>query len=352
MDDKNKTPEQILDEIMNRASPPPAYYSPKPEPEAPEPPGDAPPPPAPPETAAQPDAPAKPRPWLWRALGAALLALAVCAALLVNTSRRLDAQKSALEENTRLAESLQKENETLQQENKELESELSKAEAELQQLSHMALQNSLDQKQIYQNQYFWFIEQFMNDGNYPMAAVTMMINQEYFFNLPDGVSFSDGESWLPYPTLNSAQQQRLDEFVAQLADRGYLERVFMNSYDSAPRRVTYAQPWKREHIEEINVLSLLWAMLDNYYVSNYPYAPAQWIVEYQTFTSDEMSWDSLSHRISETAGDYALQLYRQMLVMLTSEGYLVQTEDGYETGNGLDYYHILPFDFPIISSAP
>ena len=59
-----------------------------------------------------------------------------------------------------------------------------------------------------------------------------------------------------------------------------------------------------------------------------------------------VSWDDLSGRIRETAGDYALQLYRQMLVMLTSE-YLVHTEDGYEIGNSNDTSHILPFDFPI-----
>ena len=106
MDDKNKTPEQILDEIMNRASPPPVYYPPKPEPDAPDPPGNAPPPSAPPGTAAQTDAPAKPRLWLWGALGAALLALAVCASLLVNASRKLNARESALEENTQLADSL------------------------------------------------------------------------------------------------------------------------------------------------------------------------------------------------------------------------------------------------------
>lgn len=339
MDDKNKTPEQILDEIMNRASPPPVYYPPKPEPDAPDPPGDAPPPSAQLETASQPDVPAKPHPWLWGALGAALLALAVCASLLVNASRKLNARESALEENTQLADSLQKENE-------KLESELSKAEAELQELNGKSFQNSLMDKQIRQNQFFWFIQQFMEDGDYPMAAVTMMINQQYFFDLPDGASFSDGEIWLPYPRLNSAQQQRFDEFVDELVDRGYLEHIYKHLYNSVPTGVAYAQSWKREHIEEINVLSLLWAMLDEYYVSDNPFAPAEWIVRYQTFASDEVSWDDLSGRIRETAGDYALQLYRQMLVMLTSE-YLVQTEDGYEIGNSNDTSHILPFDFPI-----
>ena len=339
MDDKNKTPEQILDEIMNRASPPPVYYPPKPEPDAPDPPGNAPPPSAPPGTAAQTDAPAKPRLWLWGALGAALLALAVCASLLVNASRKLNARESALEENTQLADSLQKENE-------KLESELSKAEAELQELNGKSFQNSLMDKQIRQNQFFWFIQQFMEDGDYPMAAVTMMINQQYFFDLPDGASFSDGEIWLPYPRLNSAQQQRFDEFVDELVDRGYLEHIYKHLYNSVPTGVAYAQSWKREHIEEINVLSLLWAMLDEYYVSDNPFAPAEWIVRYQTFASDEVSWDDLSGRIRETAGDYALQLYRQMLVMLTSE-YLVHTEDGYEIGNSNDTSHILPFDFPI-----
>lgn len=340
MDDKNKTPEQILDEIMNRASPPPVYYPPKPEPDAPDPPGDAPPPSAPPGTAAQTDAPAKPRLWLWGALGAALLALAVCASLLVNASRKLNARESALEENTQLADSLQKENE-------ELESELSKAEAELQELNGKSFQNSLMDKQIRQNQFFWFIQQFMEDGDYPMAAVTMMINQQYFFDLPNGASFSDGEIWLPYPRLNSAQQQRFDEFVDELVDRGYLEHIYKHLYNSVPTGVAYAQSWKREHIEEINVLSLLWAMLDEYYVSDNPFAPAEWIVRYQTFASDEVSWDDLSGRIRETAGDYALQLYRQMVQELTADDYLVQTEDGYEIGNSNDTSHILPFDFPI-----
>lgn len=339
MDDKNKTPEQILDEIMNRASPPPVYYPPKPRADAPDPSEDTPPPSAPPGTAAQTDAPAKPHPWLWGALGAALLALAVCASLLVNASRKLNARESALEENTQLADSLQKENE-------ELESELSKAEAELQELNGKSFQNSLMDKQIRQNQFFWFIQQFMEDGDYPMAAVTMMINQQYFFDLPDGASFSDGEIWLPYPRLNSAQQQRFDEFVDELVDRGYLKHIYKHLYNSVPTGVAYAQSWKQEHIEEVNVLSLLWAMLDEYYVSDNPFAPAEWIVRYQTFTSDEVSWDDLSGRIRETAGDYALQLYRQMLVMLTSE-YLVHTEDGYEIGNSNDTSHILPFDFPI-----
>lgn len=339
MDDKNKTPEQILDEIMNRASPPPVYYPPKPRADAPDPSEDAPPPSGQPEPAAQADAPAKPRPWLWGALGAALLALAVCASLLVNTSRKLNAQESALEESTQLADSLQKENE-------KLESELSKAEAELQELNGKSFQNSLMDKQIRQNQFFWFIQQFMEDGDYPMAAVTMMINQQYFFDLPDGASFSDGEIWLPYPRLNSAQQQRFDEFVDELVDRGYLEHIYKHLYNSSPNGVNYAQQWEQEHIEDINVLSLLWAMLDEYYVSDNPFAPAEWIVRYQTFASDEVSWDDLSGRIRETAGDYALQLYRQMLVMLTSE-YLVHTEDGYEIGNSNDTSHILPFDFPI-----
>lgn len=340
MDDKNKTPEQILDEIMNRASPPPVYYPPKPEPDAPDPPGNAPPPSAPPGTAAQTDAPAKPRLWLWGALGAALLALAVCASLLVNASRKLNARESALEENTQLADSLQKENE-------ELESELSKAEAELQELNGKSFQNSLMDKQIRQNQFFWFIQQFMEDGDYPMAAVTMMINQQYFFDLPDGASFSDGEIWLPYPRLNSAQQQRFDEFVDELVDRGYLKHIYKHLYNSVPTGVAYAQSWKQEHIEEVNVLSLLWAMLDEYYVSDNPFAPAEWIVRYQTFASDEVSWDDLSGRIRETAGDYALQLYRQMVQELTADDYLVQTEDGYEIGNSNDTSHILPFDFPI-----
>ena len=222
---------------------------------------------------------------------------------------------------------------------------MSKAEAELQELNGKSFQNSLMDKQIRQNQFFWFIQQFMEDGDYPMAAVTM-INQQYFFDLPDGASFSDGEIWLPYPRLNSAQQQRFDEFVDELVDRGYLEHIYKHLYNSSPKGVNYAQQWEQEHIEDINVLSLLWAMLDEYYVSDNPFAPAEWIVRYQTFASDEVSWDDLSGRIRETAGDYALQLYRQMLVMLTSE-YLVQTEDGYEIGNSNDTSHILPFDFPI-----
>lgn len=346
MDDKNKTPEQILDEIMNRASPPPVYYPPKPEPDAPDPPGNAPPPSAPPGTAAQTDAPAKPHPWLWGALGAALLALAVCASLLVNASRKLNAQESALEENTQLADSLQEKIETLRQEKKKLEEELSVSE-EIQNAT--AVQHGLLNVQIYQNLYLWFIEQFMDDGDYPMAAAALVITQHSFFDLPDGY-ISNGVSYT-YPRLNSAQQQHLDEFVDELVDRGYLKHFYKHLYDSSPNGVNYARQWEQEHIEDINVLSLLWAMLNQYYVSDYPYSPAQWIAEYHSFTSDEVSWDSLSDRVSETAGDYALQLYRRMVQELTADGYLAQTEDGYETVNSdiLDYS--LPFDFPI-SIAP
>lgn len=347
MDDKNKTPEQILDEIMNRASPPPVYYPPKPRADAPDPSEDTPPPSAPPGTAAQTDAPAKPRPWLWGALGAALLALAVCASLLVNASRKLNARESALEENTQLADSLQEEIETLRQEKEQAEEELSQTEEQLEQLiDSYQYHNQFIITKTHQIQYLWFIEQFMEDGDYPMSAIVMVMEQDYLIGVPDSWTIPDNSNGA-YPELNSAQQQRFDEFVDELVDRGYLEHIYKHLYNSVPTGVAYAQSWKREHIEEINVLSLLWAMLDEYYVSDNPFAPAEWIVRYQTFASDEVSWDDLSGRIRETAGDYALQLYRQMVQELTADDYLVQTEDGYEIGNSNDTSHILPFDFPI-----
>lgn len=353
--DENKTPEQILDEIMNRTSAPapsalpefsqpesgPPRFDPS-EPDSPEEAG-LPPPQAEKKSSAGPVV-------RFAVLAAGLVGLAVLMLLL---NARLNTLEASLED-LQLMDSLREENEMLTRDNKVLQQDKEKADKELDQTKWLlrdterSLQDlrndayyqiACADAKMKQSQYLWLMEQFMNAEEYSMAAMVMVLENTCLNGTPDPW-FDNWTSGKSYPTLSFIQENQYRSIQGTLLEQGYIQMTYTHAYDSTPSGAEFTEEYDLNKNEEINTLAILWCILDAYYVNDLPGAASQWLSEFEDISSFP-SEDGLNQRVSKAAGTYTMQIYKRMIRELEEQKYLVETENGYErdpASSDISYY--------------
>ena len=322
--DEQKPQGDILDEIFSRETPPasPLSYPPAGPPPKIDPPDDIPLPPLPRKKKTPPLA-QRLLPWV---LGGAVLALVLCGVQLVLMNTRLDDLQAGLEE-IQTVDELRKEVAELEQQLKRAEEAAQKVDQQLwddyQQISSLSRQkHSLD--------YLWHIGQFMERGDYPMAAVAAAYSTPI--------------------TGNPMQEEQYTAYLAELEKRGYLERP-------SPYTVKLSATWDPGKNPYMAALGILWCALDQYYVQGNPGNAAGILYVYQlALLGTDDPAIPYPQRLRNSASEYALALYDRLRADLAAQGYLVEEESGIlkcgpalyavTDANGEGLRTDLPFDLP------
>lgn len=331
--DENKSPQDFLNEIFEKSQ---AAAPPMPQPrfepsgdDSPrfEPPEDDPPPTPPPDGPAEKhgaDGGAKFLPWLCVVLGAALLVLGVCLLQLVRMNHRLDGLQQAVEA-VQSMDDLRKENERLQEQLDQREQEYHQLWQALQDFSAQSNSTLVQKRRL---DYLWYMGQFMDHGDYPMAALAAVLSGRGYF--PDSFIV---DSQAVY--LNPEQTAQYQAYTQELIDRGYLEEeidhahVPLNS-QLPPTQVVFAAQWDPEKNLDMAALGILWCALDACYVADAPERAAQYLIRYQWYElyspgEWESGGDCYPQRILDTASDYTIQQYEQLIQYLIASGWLTET---------------------------
>lgn len=351
--EEGKSPEEILDEIMNRTPAPAPGPKPAPSPPRfePPPPEDAPPPDAPGKKD-NPDFAAKLLPWLCMVLGAALLVMGVCVLQVVKMNHRLDELRQSVE-SMQAVDQLREEIGRLQEKNKgfeatiqtlQTEKEEAERDSEEQQylVEHYSQRLNVATIQKWQRDYLFYIGWFMDNGDYPMAALVVSLSAYRYFDV--GSNLAD----VPY---NPAQQEQYETYCQELLDREYLYLWKPSGVYTSGEGVIYemAEKYDPEHNPDMAALGILWCAVDEYYVRDSYGPPEQYLITYQNLPlgSDAIPYPQ---RLRNTASDEILQLYEQLINDLVARGEVVITDGALDYNPELAHFSVLyslPFDPPV-----
>lgn len=295
--DEKKPPADILDEILSRSEKPlpsPVSYPPKFDPPSP---ADSPPPPP---AAEKPPLAERLLPWLGVLLGGAVLAALLLGLQLFSVNARLDGLQAAVGE-IRAVDELQKEVDDLENQLKQAEDAAQKTDQRLwdnyEQISRLS-------RQKYSLDYLWHIGQFMEQEDYPMAAVAAA----YSFGAFSG---------------NLIQKEQYETYLRELGERGYLKLLNRNT-------VEFSTAWDPSKNPYMAALGILWCALDQYYVQENPGNAAGILYVYQSDTLGNEFPGSIPYPpwLRNSASEYVLALYDGLRADLAAQDYLVVEEDG------------------------
>lgn len=291
--DEQKDPVDILDEIMSRWSQPrpspadrPLKFDPPPE--------DGP----PPSTGEKPPPAQRLLPWLGVLLGGVVLALALCGVQLFSVNARLDGLQAAVGE-IRAVDELQKEVDDLENQLKQAEDAAQKTD---QRLWDDGLQISDLSRQKHELDYLWHIGQFMEQEDYPMAAVAAAYSTRI--------------------SGNPMQKEQYTDYLAELEERGYLERP-------SPYTMEFSATWDPSKNPYMAALGILWCALDQYYVQENPSNAAGilYVYQHEPLGVDDPAFP-YPQRLRDSASEYVLALYDWLRADLAAQGYLAEEADG------------------------
>ena len=328
--DEEKNPVDILDEIMSRSEKPlpsPVSYPPKFDPPPPE---DTP-PPAPEEK--KPTPAERLLPWLGALLGGAVLAALVLGFQLFSVNARLDGLQASIEE-IQAVDELQKELDDLE---KQAEDAAQEADQRFQWLWDKYEQLSDLSRQKYSLDYLWHIGQFMEQEDYPMAAVAAACSFGTFSG-------------------NLIQKEQYETYLRELGEGGYLKLLNRNT-------VEFSTAWDPSKNPYMAALGILWCALDQYYVQGNPANAAGILYVYQlALLGTDDPAIPYPQRLRNSASEYTLALYDRLRADLEAQDYLVVEESGMlkcgqalyaaTDANGEGIRTDLPFDLPGRSELP
>lgn len=330
--DENKTPVDILDEILNRSEEPrpsPAGRPLKFDPPAPE---DGPPAIPPKEN---PPLAERLLPWLGALLGGAVLALILCGVQLFSVNARLDGLQAAVGE-LEVADTLLNEKKLLQRDIDTLQTQLESLQGQLDGV-YFSVRAQLEQLQsralgMRQSEYLYYMEHFAVSGDLTMAALVMTLED-------DALRGSNPQNSEGSRALNPIQQERYDRLRQLLEGEGLL----CHSGSTQINGTTPLWPVGSDPSEDPDTaaLGILWCALDQYYVVGNSSAATQFLVEYLGNPDPGLYQDRLLH----TAKDDTLALYERLLSDLKDAGCLTEDQDGALDYAGFHTMELYPLPF-------
>lgn len=250
-----------------------------------------------------------------------LLMTAVCVLQFRDSQQELDEVRGALE-NVQAIDTLREENTRLQERVDRLTAaaektaqELLDSQASLAEKEYDAETTGIERDML---NYLWFIQNFMESGNYAMAANAMAAGGDscYALNL--------------YQTARQNQRQREQyrEYRQLLIDSGYLgggnRIIFKGDSVSTSLYIKY------EMRQEVDRWTALWTALSSYYIDPDMTQSAASLKEW-TDTQGEL--------IEQYRGSFAIDQYELLLDEMLHSGYLTRMENG-----GLGYGWIFNVD--------
>lgn len=266
------------------------------------------------------------------ALGAALLVMGTCVFQLAGLNRRLDGLQDAVEavqsvdSFTQLQADLEAQTERAIQAERVRDDFRETWEHTFQSLKVVTVQK-------WQRDYLFYIGQFMDNGDYPMAALAAVLSADRYFDAAN----------LENIPANQAQAEQYEACLRELAEKGYLRLPI-----TSPQEIS--ENWDPEKKPDMAALGILWCALDAYYVGDDPDTAAQYLVRYQWYALAETGDDRYPQRILDTASDYTVRLYQRLIQDLTEAGWLTERDGALfyseEAPSSSDVLYSLPFDPP------
>ncbi len=347
--DENKSPQDMLNDIMDRdlarIPVPPEEGAETSPPE-----GTAP----PPEKESPPSPPRKSKPssvylYLVVLFGAAFLMLLLAYFIQKrNNATALDNLRistSSREELLGKIETLEGEKESLQNGNDLLDLRLGQVKEERerykQQLEDTTMNLSSELGQRKALEYLWYVDQFMDSKDYPMAAMAVVFSADQYF------------SAAPFPTdvtRNPAREAQYQAYRQKLIDKGYLQELDQDNSvsDIWIADLCFTEKYDPCLDDGMAALGILWCALDQYYVQGNPEAAAQYLYQYPLKSPGA----GYQKRVERLAGGFAREQFQALKDALVEAGYLTVAEDGSMTqgpGDSSDLLYPLPFLPPVAS---
>lgn len=350
--DENKP--DLLSEIFDRAehpAPPPQRprfeYPPQDDP-VPSSPADSMLSPSPPSGGTsdkkEPSISAKLLPWLCMVLGTALLVLGICLLQLVRMNHRLDELQQTIE-NMQAVDGLREENQQLQQDLEELQELLDQAG-----MRNDWLMQVLDDDTTWQMmlsfqkrraECLFYIGQFIDNGDDPMAALAVTLSAEMYFS-----DVSINGQTVP---VNQAQLAQYQAYRKELADKGYIELKYGAIIDSSPTVPDFADQWDPSKNHDMAALGILWCAINNHFIQGNDNAATQFLC-YSPLANPVFGYQN---RVNRLASDFTLEQFQLMKDELVELDALRVGSDGAMTEGGWTHTeeaYSLPFELPPFST--
>ncbi len=185
--------------------------------------------------------------------------------------------------------------------------------------------------------YFWYIDQFMKNRDYPMAAAAVLFQADSY-----------RETWNTQVDINPVQVEQYEAYRQELIDRGYLEeRLNISTLDHlSPTNLCFTQKWDPSQNDETAALCNLWCALNGHFVFEDDDAAAQYLFYYPLGRPETGYQDY----VSRLASDFTLEQFQIMKDELTEDWYITVLVDGSIIKNysasQTDERYVLPFQLP------
>lgn len=246
--------------------------------------------------------------WLGVLLGGAVVAALVLGFQLFSVNARLDGLQASIEE-IRAVDELQKEVDDLENQLKQAEDAAQKTD---QRLWDNDLQISDLSRQKHDLNYLWHIGQFIERGEYQMAALAVKLSADGFFAID-----------------NPAQLEQYRSCRQELFDRGYLREPSDQETVLGSTSIKFTDKWDPSKNPDTAALGILWCALDQYCVQENPgnAAGILFVYQYEPLGVDDPAFP-YPQRLQDSASEYVLTLYDWLRADLVAQGYLAEEADG------------------------
>lgn len=258
-----------------------------------------------------------------------LLMTAVCVLQFRDSQRELDEVRGALE-SVQAVDQLQTEKARLQTEIAQLQTKMEtlaeEKDQQIQDIAEELYELNQNASVLELNSSLWFIQEFMEAGDYGIAAVAL-------------ISDVEAKYYLYGAELNPTLAEQYEGWRQQLIDLDYLKHQANN--EGIERSDS-------EQGKEALEWYALWSALYSYYIEgDYRYSANMLLVWRYTFGRQEL--------LEKQQGSFVIKQYELLLERLVNGGFLVETERGgldygprfYEDGITNDAYDNTPDDGPV-----
>lgn len=235
-------------------------------------------------------------------------------------------------------EALKKENESLINENGRLDAWADQKSKEAKQLNDTLDQTyyrmsdlGTEKRALY---YLWYLQQFMDQGDYTLAAAEIVFSTDPWRN-----------AWENQISLNSALLEQYDTARQELIRRGYLQQL--DHVRDGGTDIYFTSRWNPNENNDMAALSILWCALDAHFVREDDNAASQYLFLYP-LSSPATGYQE---RVERLASGFTLEQFQLMKDKLVEDNWLAVAEDGtMSEGNYMgpknDILYGLPFELP------
>jgi len=190
-------------------------------------------------------------------------------------------------------------------------------------------------------EYFWYLDQFMDSKDYPMAAAVIVFSAD-----------SWRSTWNSQIYVNPVQVEQYEAYRQELINKGYLQELINKGYlqqlDHTRDGETYiwfTDKWSPSQNDNMAALCILWCSLDQHFVTRNDNAASQYLSLYPLAHPST----GYQNHVARLAKSFTLEQFQVMKEELVKNKWLAVAEDGTMTeGPGVHTQELysLPFELP------